>query len=178
MNASLLGWVTRASSPSPRLTPLVEGGEAAYVMWAVTAVIGLGLTTWSVYRRRMDADRSLALLAVASLLFSPLGWVYYAWFLVPPLLALICTGRLAAQRAFLVPSVVASLWPLWLSGTGRLNALATLTVGSVYFWGLLSLWLALMRSSLPADPEPARAAAPGAVPPPTVRTRSRARRAG
>jgi len=151
MNGSLLGFFSRLLSPCPGLAPLVEASGAIYALWLLTSAGGVTLTLLSVAQQRGDVDRAFALLLVASLLFSPLGWVYYAWFLIPPLLAIGGRALLARQRAFLVPAVVASLWPVPLAVVGQPSALATFTVGSIYFWGFLSLWIALLRDSPKPD---------------------------
>jgi hypothetical protein len=152
MNGSLLGFLVRLLSPSPALEPLFRASDMIFLLWLPAALGGITLTVLSILRRPADGDRAFALLLLAALLFSPLGWVYYTWFLLPPLLAIAKRGLTPRQPALVVLAVVAGLWPVPLARVGQPSALATLTVGSVYFWGLLAIWIALLRDS----PEPAR----------------------
>ena len=92
------------------------------------------------------------------LLLSPLGWVYYFWFLLPPLLALLISGDGLDGRARrlvwigLAATFVPSPIP-WLS---FMTGAMTSTLGSIYAWGLLLLWLGAIRNPI-ATPETARA---------------------
>ena len=159
MNGSLLGFVTRVFSRSPQLVPLAAQPDVIIPLWLVAAALGLAVTLVAVVRRRCEVDRAFLLLLVASLLFSPLGWVYYAWFLIPPLVAICGQGLFHRQRAWLIPALVAGLWPVPLTVIGQPSALATITLGSIYFWGFLSLWTAVLRDS----PRPAVGALPAAA---------------
>jgi hypothetical protein len=116
-------------------------------LWLITAASGAALTVYIVVRRNLGADRDFLLLLLAILIFSPLGWVYYAWFLVPPLIAVGAGGFFQRQRTVLVPAYAAAFWPLPLTLIGQPSALATATAGSIYFWGFLSLWVAVLRDS-------------------------------
>ena len=145
MNGSLLGFLSRLLSPCPGLIPLAEASWAIYPLWLLMAAGGVTATVLAAVQHRGDVDRVFPLLLVASLLFSPLGWVYYAWFLIPPLLAM--GGRaLSARQRVLSPSIDGRE-PLARAACSYRTALrvATFTVGSIYFWGLLSLWIALLR---------------------------------
>jgi hypothetical protein len=128
---------------------LVEG--LTYLLWFLTAVAGVMVTLVCVVRRRNDGDWSYAVLFLASLLFSPLGWEYYTWSLFPPLLAIGGQCLLARQRVVLLSVLVASLWPMRLTVLGQRSAPATFTAGSIYFWGFLLLWIALLRDTPEKD---------------------------
>ena len=145
LNGSLLGFLARTLGPSPSLAPVLLAPDLIYPVWALLALTGLGITLVAVARRPTDADRSLALLLTASLLFSPLGWVYYAWFLIPPLVALSRNGLPERVRWLILFSLAAGLCPSPLARSAQPSALATATLGSVYFWGLAATWVALLK---------------------------------
>lgn len=84
----------------------------------------------------------------SALLLSPLGWIYYLWFLAPPVIAGVSNldritwrERLPglALAGFLVPPFLPLSALAWSYGLG------TLTVGSVYFWALAVVWLIALR---------------------------------
>jgi hypothetical protein len=104
--------------------------------------------------RTRNVDHSFALLIAAALLASPLGWVYYFWLGLVPVAAWVqrSTRRVSAGMLLLALSVAtALLWhasaTIWLQPSG----IATITVGSAYFWALFGTWLWLMTSDGDAD---------------------------
>ena len=108
------------------------------------STVGIAATIWVASKR--DHDTAWALLMTGALLWAPLGWVYYEWFVVPPLAALIVHRQLP-RIAWLL--TIAFLWPinvyaLRITGT----FLDVEMVRSIYFWGLLGLWLLLCSSAL------------------------------
>ena len=108
------------------------------------STVGIAATIWVASKR--DHDTAWALLMTGALLWAPLGWVYYEWFVVPPLAALIVHRQLP-RIAWLL--TIAFLWPinvyaLRITGT----FLDVEIVRSIYFWGLLGLWLLLCSSAL------------------------------
>ncbi len=222
MNAGLMGMLTRTFTESVWYVPLVAlPTAAAWLLWVVVGgVIGL-FTLWATGRgdNPAEVDQDYALLLVASVLLCPLGWIYYLWLALPPLIALLArVGQEAAGRqpsgqpepegsrpaastgqgeaAGRQPSgepepegwrpaassQKRAAWPRWMVaillitacwpvigtrlfqpdyigvrrrpsmpplGQGWLvhpAALATATVGSIYFWGLFALWFGLVRS--------------------------------
>ncbi|MBP1777986.1 MAG: hypothetical protein H6Q86_3997, partial [candidate division NC10 bacterium] len=147
MNGSSLGFLTRLLSANPQLAPIAEIPGVVRPLWLITAASGSALTVYIVARRNLGADWAFLLLLLAILIFSPLGWVYYAWFLVPPLIAVGAEGFFRRQRALLLPAYAAAFWPLPLTLICQPSALATATAGSIYFWGFLSLWVAALRDS-------------------------------
>jgi hypothetical protein len=129
MNAALQGLLTRAlSKPIAISDPLVFApslvGPLSTIGGALIVLITLGRT------RRQHIDQAWLPLMVSALLASPLGWLYYIWWVLPGVRPL----QLLREAPLLwVPMVFPlSLWPSnWLG----------LTLGSIYFWGLFSLWL-------------------------------------
>jgi hypothetical protein len=93
-----------------------------------------------------DVDFSFALLITAALIASPLGWVYYFWLGVVPLAACVRSTRPLSAGTLLVAIVLATaaVWhasaTIWLQPSG----VASITVGSVYFWALFGTWAWLM----------------------------------
>jgi hypothetical protein len=123
MNASVSGLCSRL----PIATP--PG------LWLV---LGVALALWTVWRTRTRAlDDAWMPLVAASLLASPLGWVYYGAWLLP--------GTRAEQWT----KGVALGWcaPLLaVGGLGFVNPWFGATVGSCYGWTLLAIWFGAVRS--------------------------------
>lgn len=143
LNASFQGYVGRVMFEWP-----------AQHVATIGSALGVLATIW--LARLRDADVAWALLITGALLWAPLGWVYYVWFLMPPIAALIAERRLP-RAAWLL--AIPFVWPinaspLRLTGT-FLDAQLML---SIYFWGLLAFWLLLNSSSIrpsTRDPRPA-----------------------
>jgi alpha-1,2-mannosyltransferase len=138
-NASFQGYVGRVMLEWP-----------AQHVATIGSALGVLATIW--IARLRDADVAWALLMAGALLWAPLGWVYYGWFLMPPIAALIAERRLP-RAAWLL--AIPFVWPinaspLRLTGT-FLDLQLTL---SIYFWGLLALWLLLVSSSIPSRRAP------------------------
>lgn len=147
-NSSFGGFVGRTTGEE-----WIPAGQAA-------AAVALGATILTAVRST-DLDHAWLLLLSGSLLWSPLGWIYYGWLLMPPALAL---GVKARLPPLIWAWVLLWLWPPY---TPRLSSgppIVASTLGSIYFWGLLLMWIGLMTmrpsaaSALPApDGQPARA---------------------
>jgi alpha-1,2-mannosyltransferase len=147
MNASWWGVLERALHGSPAYRPLWMASSYVAVVWAIGALLVLALT----YVRLIpvgttDVDFAFALLTTAALLASPLGWVYYFWLGALPLAAWVRSTRPISAGTLLVGVVLttAALWhasaTIWLQPSG----VATVTIGSVYFWALFGTWAWLM----------------------------------
>jgi hypothetical protein len=132
MNASLQGMLTRVlTMPVKTAEPLVVYPD---LVRPLTLLGGTAIVAITLLRtRQQDVDHSWTPLMVSALLASPLGWLYYIWWVVPGTKP----SRLLVEAPLLwVPMV----FPLALAPNGWL----TLTLGSVYFWGLFSLWFSRM----------------------------------
>jgi len=104
--------------------------------------------TWPGSRTAADPDRLFALLLVAALLVSPLGWIYYLPLAAAPLVALAARRELtgpgrARAVAFVVGAALLYL-PMELTESGQPSALATLTLASAHSWGALAVWFSLV----------------------------------
>jgi len=122
LNASWVAFVSRTNGPY----------LAGLVLSAATIVVML----WRV--RTTDEDESWLLLLLASILASPVGWVYYQPILIGPAVALALGGRLKHLRWVALTCIVPALGKHLFQGGPMIVAL---TVGSVYFWGLLTVFL-------------------------------------
>jgi hypothetical protein len=104
---------------------------------AAAVVVGLW-TLRAVVRSGHDIDRAFAMMMLAALLVSPLGWVYYWWLPVGPMAALL--RRPPAAFWIAAPLMAA---PLFVVTAGQPNGWMTVTVGSAYFWATLLAWAAV-----------------------------------
>jgi hypothetical protein len=122
-NASLAGFAARLGAPLAGL--------------AASAALLAGLALWAL-ARRPDPLRASGFALVAAVLASPLGWVHYTLFLLPPILARWRRPAIWASAVALavpVPFVLA-----WFGAPPRLE----LTVGSLYGWAVLLVLGALI----------------------------------
>jgi Glycosyltransferase family 87 len=155
MNASLPGLLSRALSPSPHFTPLAIAPEAIHTLSMIGAVV-IGLLSYLVVladRTEESVDRSFALLMITALLVSPLGWLYYVWFVLGPAVAVLAWGGSAARGGAFLRRVQIGL--IWVAGMVSVipevvvrsfqpSSFLTVTLGSAYFWGMAALWAALL----------------------------------
>jgi hypothetical protein len=155
--AALVQWFEAARWPS-WTAHFHNASFQAYVsrvMWEwpgeIVASIGSGAgilaTVWIAGKR--DADAAWALLMTGALLWAPLGWVYYEWLIVPPLAALIAERRIP-RAAWLL--AVAFVWPITGISIRVTGTLLDSQIRSIYFWGLLGLWLLLCSSAVAREP--------------------------
>jgi hypothetical protein len=146
-NASLWGLGLRLLRGSFEFRPLValHDGATIFVYAGVLAVI---VATWAACKRSSDIDRQWNVVVAASLLISPLGWVYYGTLLLPA-----WRGQwpgLLATGCWLIPT------PLIV--VGQPSPIATLLWGSAPFWGLALAFVQMVkqhRSPVVADTAPA-----------------------
>ena len=148
-NASIAGVVERLFGVSYYATAGRNPWVARTLIAAGLAAVAL-ITFRHVMRHRADRrvesiDEDWAVLLLASLLLSPLGWVYYLWIAFGPAAATMGHGRFWERRRpadlLLIPGLGGWLWYGKMAHWGQPNPLATATFASMYFWALLSLWL-------------------------------------
>jgi alpha-1,2-mannosyltransferase len=124
MNASLEGWAARG------------GGVPALV---VLAAAGLVLLVAIAAARNRPVDDAWPLLLAVAVLVSPLGWIYYLWWIFP--------GR----RPYRVLLSAPLLWVPWAYIPANPSSpLVSLTIGSVYFWGVVMLCVAEWARARPS----------------------------
>lgn len=129
MNASLRGLLARTLTTDGGgvMTPVAILPQLVTPLFALSAAAVLLVT----FIRTRDAavDESWMPLMAAALLASPLGWIYYIWWMLP--------GTAPAQLLVRAPL----LWvPMVLVTWGQPAAWATPTIGSIYTWGMLLAW--------------------------------------
>lgn len=151
MNASLLGLIERTLSTSDwPYVPLVEWPWLVRPLW-IAALGFVAWRGWAALRVPLPGDRQALIVTTTMLLLSPLGWVYYLFLLMPPLAAVMAADMPLDRRtrwlllggvgALLVPAPVPWLTLQWDLG------LVTATLGGIYTWGLLVVFLAATRVS-------------------------------
>lgn len=149
-NASLRGFVTRAFSFNDAGTPPLMPLPALVVPLSVTGALAIVAVTCVRVRDRHVDDAWPALMAGA-LLASPLGWPYYAWWM----LSGVKPSRLLVRSPL--------LWlPMAFVTRGQPSAWASVTIGSMFFWGLLAAWIGFICWPTRAAP-PSRARRPPAT---------------
>src|SRR5262249_53766752 len=127
MNASLMGMLTRTFSAN--VWYVAAADVPANVLWTIWFVLGgiIGLVTLAVTTRGSSAqevDRNFAIVLVASVFLCPLGWIYYLWLALPPLVALWArhTPEQDAPRwprLLLWTSASAFAWPIVFTRLGQ-----------------------------------------------------------
>jgi hypothetical protein len=110
------------------------------------------------------ADRAFAVLLVTALLLSPLGWTYYFLLPVGPVAALArswwverpldaggdrALAGLASEYLFIM-AMAGMAFPYFVVLLYQPSAVATVLIGSIPFWSLTFLWLALILDRLNA----------------------------
>ena len=153
MNASLYGLADRLFARRGEFAVLADAAWLVKPAWfSIGAVIGLA--TLGAYRRLErrsgsagTVDLQFLLVLLGALLLSPLGWIYYVPLAVTPALALLHRAGLrdlASRRAWVwLPGLAALYVPIEATHVGAASSLLTATLGSVYFWGVFLLWVAV-----------------------------------
>ena len=153
MNASWEGFVSRTLEGGPGLAAMLPPVTVVHPLTIAITAFFVVLTVIAVLRSRWPApDRQVVSLFLAALLLSPLGWVYYLPMACGPFL-----GWLGADRNWQdIRNAGREALVLGLAGfallyvppdvllAGQPSALATATIGSTYFWGVLLLWLSTL----------------------------------
>jgi Glycosyltransferase family 87 len=147
MNASVVAPLARVTVPAAQLTdastPSVSLTIAATGISVTVLLVGL----WAAIRTR-SVDRSVCILYLTCLLSSPLGWVYYHWIMIGPGLA---TFR-QHDRRWVYAACAGLLVPFFL--LAFLSVALAVTVGSLYTWSTLLLWMIAVRGA--ATPQRSR----------------------
>ena len=157
MNASLLGFLKRVLAPSAYFAPLLDAPGLIWPAWLLlsAAIAVVSFTIAATDSSDCAVDRSFGVLLLAALLISPLGWTYYWWLALGPMVALVAAWDPLAQgtslsstarwrRGLLLVAVPGLVWPLPATVAFQPNPWATVLTGSAYFWATLALWGALI----------------------------------
>ena len=147
-NASIYGvlerlFTARDTGSAWFQAPLAEIPAIVVPVWILASVTVVAITLRVLHRRR-DADHVFAATIAAALLASPLGWIYYLFFLAAPVAALLAseTRAIRSPGGMALAAMVAlglCLTPLTVT-LGQPNGWLTLTLGSVYAWSLIGIW--------------------------------------
>jgi len=138
LNGSLLGLLARTLSTTPEVlhaTPLVNRYELVVPLWWGSALVVALAGGRALYLTR-DRDKAWSIVAIGSLLLSPLGWVYYLPIAAGPIMAVALKSRRAAQVLLAVGYACLLVPPLAASTSGASTAMA----GSIANWALLLLF--------------------------------------
>jgi hypothetical protein len=142
MNGSLQAIVVRAFTETPYFRPAIVAPSLVLPLWIAGSIM-IGALTFRTALR--SVDHAFAAMVLGALLISPLGQVYYLWLALPPCLAL----WRHARPWVLWPGLACAAIPVMLPAIGgRESPLLTLTLGSVYTWGTLLLWAAVVRTPM------------------------------
>jgi hypothetical protein len=152
-NASVLGILTRSLTENPHFTPVVVAPDLILPLWLpAVAIVGVvTLVTVTFDRTSSAVDCAFALLLSASLLISPLGWVYYLWLGLGPFVALALDWRHGQARGaprwrqrLLILAVPGLVWPHFATFAFQPHVWATPLLASAYFWSAAALWGAIV----------------------------------
>jgi hypothetical protein len=166
MNASLYGILSRALTDNPMLASLAALLENDIrTIWLCLGVPAglLALAVSLADTSQAGVDRAFGILLVSALLLSPLGWTYYFWLSLGPV-ALSAAGwwhsrrgaigeaqegRSVWCRRLMLGAAPGLFYPILATTWGQPLPLATLFFGSIFFWSLLLVWLALILDGFP-----------------------------
>ena len=155
MNASVAGFFSRMFSSTPHFAPLATAPQLGRA-FGIACAGAVAVATFAVVltdRTEESVDRSFALLLLAALLVSPLGWVYYIWFPLGPLVALAVSWAKRVRQgipprrlelALMILAGVAFFIPESSTRVFQPNVFLTITLGSAYLWGTAALWTILL----------------------------------
>jgi hypothetical protein len=157
MNGALLSILTRAFSHTILYDPIIDLPWLILPFWiGINLVIGT-ITAWIIIKDKsfLNIDRSFAFLLTTMLLISPLGWIYYSWVLFGPSIGLIYNffkknkqlynpNHILLLKLLFILSCLWALIPLPAFRLFQPNPLATITLGSSYFWMFMTIWITLL----------------------------------
>ncbi len=122
---------------------MLVGGLPPAIGWALLGVLAGVVTVATLMPERQDIDETMLMLLSAAILLSPKGWIGAAVWLVGPGLAVVARGR---PRWLLILGGLLMLVPASVAGTRVDSFAAAMTIGSLYFWTLMVIWLAVARA--------------------------------
>jgi len=158
MNASLLGVTDRWLGRGTYYKVVLRAPD-----WVIPAgLLGSCLVCVVTFARvrpssqgAATADREWSSWLLASLLMSPLGWVYYLWIALLPVTLVVAEARPWSRRSprdgLLIVGLGSLLWSGSMSTWGQPSAWATITTASMYVWALLSFWSWTIREQTQAN---------------------------
>lgn len=160
MNASLLGLLARSLVENPSFAIMINAEAFSLLLWIFISLFLGGMTFFVTVHDSspFSVDRAFAILLITAVLVSPLGWIYYLFLPIGPMTALVVNWwqqqgqkssphsmiHLRFRNILLFAALPGFLIPLPLMTLFQPNALATLTIGSAYFWSTFLIWMSLL----------------------------------
>ena len=159
LNASIMGILERNLAEGPAFTPVIVASQLIFPLWLVASgIIGLlTLTAATTDAWQGNTDRPFALLLIGMVLISPVGWTYYLFLPLGPLLAVLPNWWRKSQTDDSSSSQVGNIKTtlIFFAIPGFLlpphavyffqpSVWATVTLGSAYFFSTLVVWTCLM----------------------------------
>lgn len=167
MNASSLGFFTRTFTENPLYAVLLNFENLPIFSWILFSAFSGTTTLFYISRDHstLSVDRAFFVLLILAILCSPLGWIYYLFLPLGPATSLILSwwreravilspslsSVTRKRNLFLYLSLPGLFVPIQLVLIFQPNALATLTIGSAFFWSTLAVWLSLLFDSYLAN---------------------------
>jgi hypothetical protein len=135
-DASVMQMLVRTLSTTHQFLPVTIAPDAVRPIWAAAAGLIVALTV----ARRRESDRACLSVLSAAILVAPIGWIFAAWWFAGPAIALWLRGP--GLTRVLLGATALVLWlpddlPLW----GQPSSWLTITVGSIFFWVVSTLWV-------------------------------------
>jgi len=152
MNISLKGLTERVFNAQPPFVAVYPDAALVWPAWLLLALSVAALTTWRVWSlaRHTAVDEAWAVLLLAALLVSPLGWIYYLPLATAPLLLMADGGRLPWRVGWVggafVLAVALLYVPMEVTVLGQPSRVATLVLLCLHSWAVLLLWGSLVAS--------------------------------
>jgi len=154
MNISLKGLAERVFNAQAPFVAVYPDAALVWPAWLLLALAVAALTTWRVWsverQAGVDVDEAWAVLLLAALLVSPLGWIYYLPLATAPLLLMADTGRLPWRIGWVGGAFVLGVGllyvPMEVTVLGQPSRVATLVLLCLHGWAVLLLWASLVAA--------------------------------
>ncbi len=157
LNGSIFGFLSRTFSPNPIFALVIHAPGIIAPLWLFLGGIITIFTYWVIYfdTTKHSVDRAMLLLYLAAILVTPAGWQYYVFFCLGPLSILVYLWRIdreslisskdrflkIGRTIMLYMAIPGLLFPFLAVHLLQPNRFATATLGSIYFWSILFLWI-------------------------------------
>jgi len=154
-NASVFGLCQRLfneGAGTDALAPIAKAPRLAAGLWilATIAVAAVSLRALRSQTAHRSVDRAFAITMSAALLISPLAWIYYHFLLVGPYWALWSDQRRRSEkfprRLLFIVGFLSLFVPPGVLFIQQPSPWATASIGSVYCWGTVALWLSAVAT--------------------------------
>ncbi|MGH9202954.1 MAG: hypothetical protein ACRD2A_17150, partial [Vicinamibacterales bacterium] len=141
-NGSISAALARTFISTPWFRPTIAAPFLVWPLWIMLSLLLVfDLSSWS---RRASADAAWLGALAAAFLISPRAWMYSAWLLVGPVMAVALRARWRAPEILFASALL--MLPVELTRVGQPNAVLTLLNGSIYTWALGLLYVAARKA--------------------------------